>query len=314
MSKAAERQENAWAQGTHANYRSALRKYMAFCFTTGIVPSAPSYQQVCAYIEYMVHTTPSPRTVANNLSHVRTYFRKANIPTTQIDSWRVKWAMVAVTRDKDYIPRIKSAMPAQTLQRLVISLPNSEHGIIMRASVLLMYYAALRQSEVLPNSVASYDPRRHLSRQDVVLHSDFITITIKHAKNLQSVYEKKTVNLQSAPNSQVCVVEAIRNMYLLTPTASPSEPCIMFSVSRRPVTVEYVRRNWMKHLQNHGVDSAAFSLHSLRKAAATEAHNQGCNELDIQRYGGWKSNAHRAYISSSQNRVNQAVINALNQP
>lgn len=269
--------------------------------------------EICAYLESIAKNIPSPRTIANHVSHLRTYFRKAQVPTTALDNWRVRWAMNGFNRDKSYVPRVKAAFPASSLQQTVSLLQDHGNQLLVKVSVLLMYYAALRQSEVLPNTSASYDRRYHLSRRDVVISDDSVKVFIKHAKNLQTIYQTKSVVLRSSPNPSVCIVAALSRMYQLIPTLSPDDACIVFKDTRRPVTTEYVRRHWSAHLKANGVDTTALSLHSLRKAAATEAHNQGCNELDIQRYGGWRSNSHRAYITTSQATVNQAVIRALNQ-
>lgn len=221
--------------------------------------------------------------------------------------------MNALNRDKHYIPRTKSAIPASLLQRMVSLLPESGNALLIKCAILLMYHAALRQSEVLAQSSRTYDPRYHLSRGDVFINNDTLSVHIKHAKNLQTIYQTKTVTLASSPNPLVCVVRAVRLMYAAIPTVSLSDPCIMFMDTRRAVPVEHVRKRWLQHLKAHGTETSSLSLHSLRKAAATEAHNQGCNELDIQRYGGWRSNSHRAYITTSQSIVNRAVVNAINQ-
>lgn len=278
----------------------------------GIQPTAPHYGHICAYIEYMAKDTPSPRTIANNLSHIRTYLRKVGVDTTHLDHQRVKWAMVAISKNKEYIPRIKLAFPVSDLHRMVATLPTTPHGNVLRASILLMFYAALRQSEVLAPSIAGFDPRKHLTRGDVIIENDAIVVKIKHAKNMQTVYETKTVRLQSSTNSLLCIHTAITAMCQATPTSSIQDPCIMCPNTRRPVTVDHVRRHWNQHLQQNSMSTEALSLHSIRKAAATAAHDSGCAELDIQRYGGWRSNAHRHYITTSQAHVNSAITRALN--
>lgn len=313
MVRAAQRQDTAWAPGTIKNYKSSITKYLTFCYHMGVVPLSPSYNQICAYIEYVKHHTPSPRTVANHLSHIRTYMRKCQAPTVELDNYRVRWAMNGIQRDTSYIPRVKCAFPVDVLQNMVSALPDDPHGNIIKVAVLLMFFAALRQSEVLPHSVAAYDASKHLSRNDIYIQGNIAYVLIKHAKNQQSVYQNKSVALHSSPNQRVCVVQAIRDMLQYTPTHSPLEAFILFNNTRRPVTVEYIRKNWVKHLREHGVDNTALSLHSIRKAAATAAHDSGCPEIDIQRYGGWRSNAHRSYITTSQRAVNAAIIHAINQ-
>lgn len=274
-------------------------------------PTLPHYHYICAYIEFIAKDTPSPRTIANHLSHIRTYLRKAGADTTQLDHQRVKWAMVAVSRNKEYIPRVKLAFPVNDLHRMVAALPRDPQGNIIRTSVLLMFYAALRQSEVLAPSALTFDHRKHLTRGDVVLSPTSVTVTIKHAKNMQSVYETKTLRLQQSSNPLLCIVVAIQDLIAFTPTLHHQDPCIMAPTTRRPVTVDFVRRRWTQHLKSLGMCTDALSLHSIRKAAATAAHDSGCTELDIQRYGGWRSNAHRQYITTSQHQVNTVITRAL---
>lgn len=279
-----------------------------------LVPTVPIYQNICAYVEYLVASTPSPKTVSNHISHLRTYLRKAQASTRQVDNYRVKWALTAVGKDSAYVPRIKLAFPVLLLKRMIQLLPFTYHGTIIKAAVLVMYYAALRQSEVMPYSSASFDPRRHLSRNDVTIIDGSVRIRVKHAKNLQSVYQQKSVILHAAPDPSLCVVNTLRTHFEHVPTLHPNEPCLMFHHNRRPVPVEFVRRQWASHLSSQDIDTSPLSLHSLRKAAATAAHDQGCPELDIQRYGGWRSNAHRSYITASQRHVNAAITRALHQP
>lgn len=277
-----------------------------------LIPTQPAYQNICAYIEYLVHSTPSPRTVSNHISHLKTYLRKAQASTNQVENHRVKCSLTAVSKDTSYMPRIKLAFPVHLLQEMIILMPDSHQAHITKTAVLLMYYAARRQSEVVPYSSSSYDHKRHLSRSDVTIMDGALKVVIKHAKNLQTVYQQKTVILQPAPDPRLCVVRAIELLYAQVPTFHSHEPCLMFAGSRRSATVEFVRRSWSNHLIRHSVDVAPLSLHSLRKAAATAAHDEGCSEYDIQRYGGWRSNAHRSYITASQQRVNLAVTRALN--
>lgn len=247
----------------------------------------------------------------NNISHVRMYLHKADMPTDPLDHNRVKWALDALKRDVSYVPRLKQPIQTTVLQAMVSSLPSSTDGTIVKVSVLIMFYAALRQSEVLSPSVKGYDPRFHLSRKDVTVVGQTVQIFIKHAKNMQTVYENKLLSSQASSNPLTCIVAAVTQMLADTPTFSDHEAFIMFARTRKPVTVDFVRRFWNCHLINHGVNVAKLSLHSLRKAAATAAHDNGCSELQIQRYGGWKSNSHRLYIKTSQDTVNAAITSAL---
>lgn len=153
-----------------------------------IQASAPSHTDICAYIEYLTDSTPSPRTVSNHISHLRTYLRKCQLSTQETENCRVKWALYAISKDDTYVPRVKSAFPTDVLQTMVRSLPDSAMGNIIAVSILLMYYAALRQSEVLPYSAKSFNPRQHLTRGDIILR-DVLSPSImsgRHGKDIST--------------------------------------------------------------------------------------------------------------------------------
>lgn len=80
--------------------------------------------------------------------------------------------MNGVSRDTSYIPQVKSAFPAQLLQQMVSLLPEAPHRNIIKVPALLMFFAALRQSEVLPHSVAVYDASKNLSRNDFIIEDN----------------------------------------------------------------------------------------------------------------------------------------------
>lgn len=257
LARAAQRQDQAWAPGTIANYRSAITIYLQFCFAMGMCPSAPHYYHICAHLEFLTKDTPSPHTIANHSSHIRTYLRKVGVSTSELDHQRVKWAMVAISRNKEYTPRIKLAFPAADLQRMIAALPTTPQGNLIRTSILLMFYAALRQSEVLAPSAPAFDPKKHLTRGDVIIEEDSAVVTTKHAKNMQSVYHTMTVRLQASTNPLLCVVAALQAMVQITPTLSKTDPCTMCPNTRHPISVEYVRRNWNTHLKYYGLSTDA---------------------------------------------------------
>ena len=253
-----------------------------------------------------------PLTVRNKLSHLRVYVSLVGASTAPFRHPRVIRAVDALLKDKSYTHRQLRAIPVRHLRSVLGAIPRSITAQAVRAAILVMYHSTLRQSEVVPPSIKAMDCTRHPTRGDVTQHKWGISMTIKWAKNLQNYDQQKVVHLGRAAKTKYCVVAAIERHIQQCPTVDPSQPLFVFAGSRRPIPVSYVRKAWISANRKARLSHLAYTLHSLRRAAATQAHLQGCHEIDIQRFGGWHSNAHRAYIKSdNSSKVNKAISNAL---
>lgn len=144
-------------------------------------------------------------------------------------------------------------MPTPTLQYLVEAIPDDVTGNILKTAILVIFYAALRQSEVAAPSLAGFDPTKHLTRKDVEIRDDCAFINVKRAKNMQTIYEQKSVKLQPSMNHRTCVVRAILSMLTDVQTTSPHDPFLM-SPDRKPITVSKLQRQWRQHMGCMGVD------------------------------------------------------------
>lgn len=278
-----------------------------------IDPYAISYQDVCGYVEFIAMHGAGPNTIRNKLSSIRTHMGLVDAHVPAMVHPRVNRALDAIERDKTVISRVKEPLPPDVFRDVLINMPDHYIGNIARAALLVLYYGALRQSEIMPRSVNSWDPRVQTTRVDCMIETERCVLFIKHAKNLQKFNQNKTVIMAVASHAKLCPVSSLRLVLSEVPTQALSDPLFMFRDSRKAVPSSIVlnmlhdvmRRRGHQHLIQKT------SLHSIRKAAATNAHLSGCSELSIQNYGGWNSDAHKAYIRTSNQRVNKSLIDAL---
>ena len=191
--------------------------------------------------------------------------------------------------------------------------PNSMVGEAVRAAVLIMFFGALRQSEVAPPSIRPFDPTRHPTRADLKVTTRGATLTIKWAKNMQKVGQQRKVVLPLSQDTRICPVRAIMANVRAVPTRTPRDPLIVFPDSALPVPCTMIKKTWDAALLAAGVDLAKYTLHSLRKLSATQAHAQGCTEVEIQAHGGWHSAAYKTYIGTRIGRVTEALLDSTKQ-
>ena len=310
--RAAWRQTQARAQGTTQNRRSAAGGWLAFCHTMHIQPYRPTFQEVCAYLEYLAVRRLSPLTIRNILAHIRMHMIIAVGEAHNMYHPRVKLAMDALDRQKGVPSNVKDAIPLDLFRHVLLKIPYTQEGTILRAVLLLTFCAALRKSEVVPPSVKTFNKDKHLTRQDVVITQDTAQVTIKWAKNLQKFNQRKVVTLQSAQNPNYCPVRALTKVMSAREESPPNAPMFMFPGTCTPMPASYVNGEWERILQSLGVRKGVYTLHSLRSAAATAASTGGCTDSEVQRYGGWRSDAYKRYIRTNvDQKVNKVITNRL---
>ena len=253
------------------------------------------------WLEYLGTKGISPGTMRNKLSHARVFVRLAAGSLAGFDHLRVIRAMEAMVRQKSRPSSSKDALPPGLLRRALQATPDTGMGLVMRTAILIIFYGALRQSEVAPSSIKAFDPSRHLTRRDIQL-GEQLKVRIKWGKNMQKFDQKKDILLSSTGDSLTCPVRAVSDLLALTPGLPPQAPLLVFPDTDTPVPTSYLRAEWGRIMQRIGQSATQYSLHSLRKAAATTAYGGGCTELEVQRHGGWSSSAYRAYVKTQANK------------
>ena len=152
-----------------------------------------------------------------------------------------------------------------------------------------------------PLTMSSYDRWQHPTRGDVTPTNEGVRLTVKWAKNLQKVGQTKSVTLPRLEGSIMCPVAALMANFRAAPTKNAADPLLMFPDTRRPIPTSLIRKKWDAALARAGVQAAKYSLHS----------SHGCTEIEVQRYGGWRSTAYKRYIYTPTGRVTAALAEAL---
>ena len=301
------RQTMARAPGTRANHLAAVRDLAAFARRFGMDPARMTEMGACHWIEFLAAHGAHPGTIRHKISHAWVYARLAGGTLEGLTHHRVGLALDAVTRQKDRPSRTKGPVPIQLLKGAMVSMSHLDDAIPLRAAFLLMYFATLRQSEVAAPSVTKFDPTRHLTCGDVSV-GEILQINLKWAKNLQRYNQSKTLRLYPTCEPDSCPVKVVHAMLEAHPAPMPGAPLLVFKKTGLPMTSAYLRSVWATALKSQGSSHVLYGLHSIRKASATQAVHGGCNELEVQAHGGWKSNAHRVYIYNKHSKKVQMAL------
>ena len=305
------RQRQAHRPGTNAARESAVRLFLAFCNKTNISYKRISYHHVCWYIEYLARHYKSPSSVSNAISSLRTFYTLAGLPTRPLNHLRVQLALRAVSVNMRHVPSPPGPASPAILKAALARLAGSHRPHAMRLAILLMYVGFLRQSSLVPPSVAKFDPTRHLTMQDVYPVEGGLHVNIKWTKTKQSSADATHIILPPTSDPLVCPVRAFKSYIAVAPAHHTPTAPLLRHPDGNTLTVPYVRRQWDQLLRRAAIQGPRVSLHSLRKGGANFTYNDcQANLNDVMTHGTWRSQAVRAYIAPAQAPTN-SVYKAL---
>ena len=81
----------------------------------------------------------------------------------------------------------------------------------------MMYFLMARKSNLLPNSIRSFDPSKQLLRRDIQIFDDMLIVHFKWSKTRQFGHSRE-VPLTDMPGNCLFPVSAYKNMALLAET------------------------------------------------------------------------------------------------
>ena len=183
------------------------------------------------------------------------------------------------------------------------------------SALLLGFFLFLRISNLLPKSVASYNPFVHLSRSDIVLMSDQMVVRFNWTKTIQVKEREFQLNVVAMPNTPLCPLSAYKNHILLSPSSNML-PAFCYSSS---TGVKVLCQNqFITMLRCFTSDlckgSKSYSGHSMRRGGATLAFEAGVPSELIKIQGDWKSSAYLSYLQpslSKKSKTTQLMYNHL---
>ena len=183
----------------------------------------------------------------------------------------------------------------------VLDFKHDPMSCALFCAFLFTFFLMARLANIVPSSRNSFDPRRNLTRSDVVANEHGLIVTFRSTKTIQFGERQLHIPLLRLPGSPLCPVSAYHRMVRLIP-ASPRSPLFLLPGPRgcTPLTKHRFVTEFRRVLSAAGVaDPSSFRGHSFRRGAASWAFNHGVPGELIQLYGDWTSDAYKVYLEFS---------------
>ena len=176
---ARDRQRVAHRPGTIAGRASAVRLFLDFCKDANIQYKKIGYCHVCWYIERLAERGCTPGTISNHVSHLRTFYKLADLKDSALHHYRVRLALRAVAITIRTPSRSKLDVPPPLLRKaLEANAGRTEHQATNLAFII-MYLGFLRQSSLAPPTKDKFDASRHPTNRDLKRVRDGLTLNLK---------------------------------------------------------------------------------------------------------------------------------------
>lgn len=243
----------------------------------------------------------NPRTIVNYLSSLTSVLRRLRVDMGPFQSIEVSDFVNSIKTNVRYSPNKRLPVHHYMLQDILCAAEGEPEAVTLKCAFILMFMTFVRQSNLAPRNKRGFDHTRHLTRGDVIVRPDALVIAIKWSKTQQGP-TATSVAAPAKPGHPLCPVAAYYNMVAQTPTSSQLQPLFVFTDGTCMPT-SYMNRAWDRIMARLGRPKRAFTLHSLRRGAATQVYTaKAASITQLQAHGQWASSAVNEYLPNDPSR------------
>ena len=294
LQMAVERVDMALRPHTKKQYQRQFLLFLALTIARRL-SQLDSPPVVLLFLEFLASQTLSYRVILNYVSALKYMFTRYAWHTKVLDLPIVRRMLdgIKLTVRQAPLPKmIFSLAQVSEILHLSSSFPDS---FVYRSAFLLAFYAFFRISNIAPPFQKSFDPSRHLLRQDIEFAYPGVHVHVKWAKKVQAPDNRHVIKLPQVRDPMMCPVFNLKVLLDSLPT-DPTTPLLITS-SGTTLTQSMIRRCLTSILTLMQVPLQGVGFHTFRCSAATIAFDAKVPLQTLQLHGLWRSDAIWSYIS-----------------
>ena len=253
-------------------------------------------ESLSLFIQFLSNRLQSPGAVSNYLSGVKTMHIINGLDTKVFEDYLIKMMIRGLAVEKSHCPKKAAPITTGILRDMYMKMDDTPGDRTYWALFVLAFYLLARKSNLVPDTVAKFDRKKQLTRQDIVITDDGLMVTLKWSKTNQTG-RKEVFPLLRNEGSVLCPVTAYERMLEVYP-ADVKSPVFLIEKYGRIKTVTY--RQYQEKIKKLtaaiGLDAGDYTSHSFRRGGATNAFQSGVSASQIKRLGDWQSDAYLEYI------------------
>ena len=296
-----DRVSSAFAPSTAANFRYQMKSFLDFYNKHNLPLFPPIPMNVARYLTFCASKSVVFGTIQNKLSAVSKFYKLCE---QHLDVSHPCLDLLLKACKRDLSSDSKPKAPIEPGHIILIRTFCDQSELTNRlffVALTTQFFTCIRKSNLLPPSLNTFSPLKHLTRGDINLCGVDLVFTFPWTKTLQSKDDVMTVSLAAAPGAVLDPVGIILQFLQDFPLPKPTLPAFsLFDGHKLIVLTQQVYISLLKHhLSILGLPPEAYSSHSVRRGGTSCLFEAGAKPQMIKMHGGWKSNCYQRYIDPS---------------
>ena len=216
----AETKGHSVKESTKKNLLTHLNSYQKFC-DRYLLPYFPcDNKQLCRFGQYLIKTMESPESIGNYLSGIRTILALAGLEIPDAKDRQMQMFTTGLKRTMAHV--VKQAEPVTPLILLQMSKVvnyKDKIKVIAWTATLLGFYMFLRKSNLVPDTMDTFEPLHQFRRKDINLLGldKAMMCEIRWTKTIQFRQKVLRFPVLPAQNKAICPVFWTHKMIIDNP-------------------------------------------------------------------------------------------------
>lgn len=240
--------------------------------------------------------------VSKYLTVIRLLHLESGFPNPMQDDWYIKSVIRGMQRVKGTVVNKKMPITPGILLKIKPMLNFTvTKDVNFWAACLVGFFGMLRRSNFLPPSTTTFDPSKHLRRQDVIKVPKGFVLKIRWSKTIQNKERVNWVPIPDLHGHPLCPSKALADALHQSQSAPSIGPVFVSTVNDKiiPLTANAFVARLKQVLGSVGIQPSQYAGHSLRRGGASWALQSGIPKEVIMIMGDWKSDAVFQYFEVS---------------
>ena len=292
---------HTFAPSTTQTYVAQRQSFLQFCQKINIPPVPLSQEDLGRYIAYLSRRLTFS-SVRQYLNAVRLLHLNAGHKNPLENNWYVASILKGVKRVKGSKSVQKLPTTLDILKMLVCKLDMSiSFDRVFWTACIVAFYSFFRKSNLLVQSIGSFDPGRNLCTSDVEFQREGAVLTVRWSKVIKFRERTLRIPLPKLKNPLFCPSTALLGLCLTCPSVEGPAPLFRYIENGTPVPLTQAKFvcKLRQSLTDLGFPADQYSGHSFCRGGAQFALQCGLPVELIKLQGDWNSNAYERYLQPS---------------